>query len=831
MAPKRPIAADEISGREKKKLKVSFARTIAVQPIFETGPSKANAVNKPKSNSLQGLPSTIDVEKFVEVRSFEIDAMHDAMKTASASSTHRVWQTLPRHLRRRAASHDVRRVPLKLRERAAAEMDPARNKPPKKTKPKHGRAKQVSRTDSFLKRQVNKAWLETHIWHAKRMHMKDMWGYRLSVSPTEKSYRPSHRASLHDAILHDASYYSFFEISGSEKILVPVLESICDPQGPGPGSKRYLGGTRALETHMYKRNMYPYDLITPLTVIWRPQSISSLPPNDRKGKGKETMDFAPTLSNSSSIRTVWLKFHPSAEPAVLDALKEAASWTLAQHRKILENSSDVSFEIVNLQAQFNVFEIMGPKSSQVLRGSLSPVNSDIREDFSQFWSSLINLQSAGSIPRGMIIGFKVIDPRLNFPPKIAKPRTDNSGRLHVPPITLPSSQLAESEIWDADIRSGLAKPIFKKKDLDERRSKNAVPGTSLHATRQDDRVPVLLIQRSLENINSTDSQPVHGWNLIVPAGWGMPFFSSLTFTDTRVSGQFERQTQSYESGVAYFPRDYPSTKPYELYASERAIEEKTTWDRKPPAKRVNYGKLGTRNPWKVDWTTIVGAHTAFDKTSGADSELSTTQREPLAAPEANKKVIRPWLLRGSEVPKILSNISSMLNHSAALLSEVNRLRLKRGLAVVASNVNTDELFQGALVNVKLTMCLRGAPQDLAMIYSLSDSACRQWKKLIHKAQSSSIDEEMFGEEELANIVPSEAAIVGYVTTGHYSLSRGHGFAIGAISLVHLLALEQQSIRLHPNQQAPSKARPMFVGLRNIDGHQCRMAILEVLVEC
>lgn len=36
--------------------------------------------------------------------------------------------------------------------------------------------------------------------------------------------------------------------------------------------------------------------------------------------------------------------------------------------------------------------------------------------------------------------------------------------------------------------------------------------------------------------------------------------------------------------------------------------------------------------------------------------------------------------------------------------------------------------------------------------------------------------------------------MGYVTTGHYSLSRGHGFAIGAVALKHLLSLEEQSIR-------------------------------------
>lgn len=38
-------------------------------------------------------------------------------------STQRAWQALPRHLRRRAASHDVRRVPARLRERAKAEVN------------------------------------------------------------------------------------------------------------------------------------------------------------------------------------------------------------------------------------------------------------------------------------------------------------------------------------------------------------------------------------------------------------------------------------------------------------------------------------------------------------------------------------------------------------------------------------------------------------------------------------------------------------------------------------------------------------------------------------
>jgi hypothetical protein len=65
-------------------------------------------------------------------------------------------------------------------------------------RPKRGKANQVTRTEAFLKRQRefcrapsscmlnswntiqgDKSWLETHIWHAKRARMQNMWGYRL----------------------------------------------------------------------------------------------------------------------------------------------------------------------------------------------------------------------------------------------------------------------------------------------------------------------------------------------------------------------------------------------------------------------------------------------------------------------------------------------------------------------------------------------------------------------------------------------------------------------------------------------------------------------------
>lgn len=90
------------------------------------------------------------------------------------------------------------------------------------------------------------------------MHMKNMWGYRLvslvivalnlriielivhvqAETPTEKSFRPSHRASLHGCILHDASYNAIIEVKGSDWMLCESLDRIADPHASAPSSTK-----------------------------------------------------------------------------------------------------------------------------------------------------------------------------------------------------------------------------------------------------------------------------------------------------------------------------------------------------------------------------------------------------------------------------------------------------------------------------------------------------------------------------------------------------------------------------------------------------------------
>ena len=52
---------------------------------------------------------------FVECRALELEEMMKSVSEPVAGGSHSIMQLLPRHMRRRAANHDVRRLPLRRR--------------------------------------------------------------------------------------------------------------------------------------------------------------------------------------------------------------------------------------------------------------------------------------------------------------------------------------------------------------------------------------------------------------------------------------------------------------------------------------------------------------------------------------------------------------------------------------------------------------------------------------------------------------------------------------------------------------------------------------------
>lgn len=90
----------------RKRAKTHDARTLAVQ-------SSEAALSK---------TGELDVAAFVSAREFEIRALESGIQNSKSALTTRAFQKVPRNLRRRTASHNVKRVPSRLRARAKREV-------------------------------------------------------------------------------------------------------------------------------------------------------------------------------------------------------------------------------------------------------------------------------------------------------------------------------------------------------------------------------------------------------------------------------------------------------------------------------------------------------------------------------------------------------------------------------------------------------------------------------------------------------------------------------------------------------------------------------------
>lgn len=71
---------------------------------------------------LSTLPVTLDPEAFAKARTAEVMLLKQEIANGEYRGTRRVFQTLPRSMRRRAASYNIRRLPVRLREKALAEV-------------------------------------------------------------------------------------------------------------------------------------------------------------------------------------------------------------------------------------------------------------------------------------------------------------------------------------------------------------------------------------------------------------------------------------------------------------------------------------------------------------------------------------------------------------------------------------------------------------------------------------------------------------------------------------------------------------------------------------
>lgn len=111
------------------------------------------------------LPDALQTYKYVGERVTEIKSLLNAIQ--NPSQTKLVFQTLPRHMRRRAMSHCPKRLPRKYRRAHISQMQKSGMSAKTKRPSRKYRRKPSNLLKEFIRRQRQHIWMETHVWHAK----------------------------------------------------------------------------------------------------------------------------------------------------------------------------------------------------------------------------------------------------------------------------------------------------------------------------------------------------------------------------------------------------------------------------------------------------------------------------------------------------------------------------------------------------------------------------------------------------------------------------------------------------------------------------------------
>eukprot|EP00178_Gracilaria_changii_P011233 TRINITY_DN3213_c0_g1_i1.p1 TRINITY_DN3213_c0_g1~~TRINITY_DN3213_c0_g1_i1.p1 ORF type:complete len:722 (-),score=104.67 TRINITY_DN3213_c0_g1_i1:3270-5435(-) len=409
--------------------------------MLETAGTSNRRTRHNQETQRSGQNATLDVVDFAVARALELRSLRDAV--SSFSGTRRVYQQLAWHSRRRTMSHSSRRMPARLRAAHAAQLE--KQRPPGTAERPPGpkgaaRCRKYRKKARFLQairrlRSRNPAWLETHIWHAKRFVMGDIGGRRVAVRCNDRGYRSAYKAATRACVVHDASYLDVIEIYGDFISLKTVLKAVTGPHSDRVATNPVIKGCCWVTDVII---MDGEKVVGPSDVLWRPSPVH--------------LDY--DLLNDKEMK-VWLWVHPHLTDTVLQCVQKRAKDGTNVHK---------------LTAAPQRFSLYGPRSGIVLASVLC--------DTDATFTHVARARSSNCLPSGCVISGKAEDPRANFPPKRMAENADKVG--HDGDYGDAFKSVATSELWSETEREMWSERIASGK------------GKAV-----EDRIPYMLLQRTM----------------------------------------------------------------------------------------------------------------------------------------------------------------------------------------------------------------------------------------------------------------------------------------------------------------------------------------------
>ena len=500
-----------------------------------------------EDTSAQYTPA-IRTERFLNARIQELRAIADNVPLQSSG------KNSGRSLRRRAGSFRSYRLPFVIRARPCKKvriaLDLSCSKQPCRAKRRFRRILALRQGKQLDVHDVNQTqkplWLETHLWHCKRMYMMERWGFYLADGRCDTGARAACRWARTYCTIHDASYTTCIQLQGPQSKLLNALHSVLGSKTmplPTALQAKVVAGGIEVEGVLHWPGVYPLGALSPVRIIWRPVSL---------------------LTNDGSIgtvnRTVWVWVHPAASANAREILVSASA--AADDEKA---AGAPQILVHDLCGELLRMELRGPTADAVLRAVFCPTpgDGDGRGVVSAFWRDPGSITPEMRLLSGQAVMVRCHDPRLLFPlphhralaarscagparqagasPAISeKPWLCSSAPAPqaVPAVLQHAAAAADGPLWHADGRRELhgarAEAVAA---VNARRSRGL-----LHPVRPRPQAAALvggsghletlcvLLVRVCGPAGENGGPASCGWDVVLPAGWGATIFQQVGFS-------------------------------------------------------------------------------------------------------------------------------------------------------------------------------------------------------------------------------------------------------------------------------------------------------------
>ena len=652
-------------------------------------------------------------------------------------------------------------------------------------------------SSKFRKRQLNKSWLPTHLYHSKRAHMtpptQPLWRFAIPLTPTDKSYRATHRAmASRGCVAWDTSYMSTIGLEGIETSLVGLLRGLGVDEIilVGKNASKWRRGTRGWSGWISERDGERNPMAI-ANIFW---SLSC---------GEQSLPLENAESKKKEKRKVFLRVHPSA---FLQVWKEILKIAKMQRPSVMVE--DLRFELGSI-------ECTGPGSTEALIGVLSPMaaSTDTSPQVmapEKIWSLLGVVTNPGSLPANALLGFEISDPRLRHPPQtIPKPEAleKNSSLLQILSDWPPDKTENAFSIFDHNSRYLASKSLPSQKSINRRKG-TALPGVFPNSLPQDPRIPILLFaSRSPSSGSQGFWTVILPWKCVLSVWYSLMHYPLSSGSNPRFGGLQEKRQMAFEQGAPWFPGDFPGTKAGWEWELQEREKRKADWDKRPKGKRIEWDSVDLGNGekgeigrgWACDWERLFqGPSTSNldqldDKVT--DTPIATTISEPPQSSSQQESHIPPLKIHHLPSPIVsphLSNSTALTTISISILSRGAPTTCARIYRLPASNTALRAKWL-SLIHIPRNHTPRRKPVPQSILPTdtplhtrnqhLAASLLAAPPVTIHKQQQpQSSGRQLQASDPDYPAAPLEEDLIGFVTTGNFNLGEGKASAIGCVAL-------------------------------------------------